>query len=77
MNGKHKWRMLEAVRPLQSLMDIGRRGYHPADSPVHWPDFLNFRGGKQGYLLMKLNEGLKVIMEDGTYDKIIEKWGVL
>jgi len=32
--------------------------------------------GKQGYLLMKLNEGLKAMMADGTYDKIIEKWGV-
>lgn len=32
--------------------------------------------GKQGYLLTKFNEGLKVIMEDGTYDKIVEKWGV-
>jgi len=32
--------------------------------------------GKQGHLLMKFNEGLKAIMADGTYDKIIEKWGV-
>ena len=32
--------------------------------------------GKQGDLLTKLNEGLKAIIADGTYDKIIEKWGV-
>jgi len=32
--------------------------------------------GKRDYLLMKLNEGLKAIMADGTYDKIIAKWGV-
>jgi polar amino acid transport system substrate-binding protein len=32
--------------------------------------------GKQDHLLRKLNEVLKAIMADGTYDKIIAKWGV-
>ncbi|HOW55846.1 MAG TPA: transporter substrate-binding domain-containing protein [Syntrophorhabdaceae bacterium] len=32
--------------------------------------------GKHGNFLAKLNEGLKAIMADGTYDKIIKKWGV-
>ena len=32
--------------------------------------------GKQGYFLTKLNDGLKAIMSDGTYDKIFERWGV-
>jgi polar amino acid transport system substrate-binding protein len=32
--------------------------------------------GKQSYLLTKFNEGLKEILADGTYDKIVEKWGV-
>jgi len=31
--------------------------------------------GKRGYLLTKLNEGVKAIIADGTYDKILEKWG--
>jgi ABC-type amino acid transport substrate-binding protein len=32
--------------------------------------------GKQGYLLTKFNEGLKIVLSDGTYDKLIAKWGV-
>ena len=32
--------------------------------------------GKQGYLVTKFNEGLKIVLSDGTYDKLIEKWGV-
>jgi len=32
--------------------------------------------GKNGYLLTKFNEGLKTILSDGTYDKLVEKWGV-
>ena len=32
--------------------------------------------GKQADFLTKLNDGLKAIMADGTYDKILEKWGV-
>jgi len=32
--------------------------------------------GKHGDFLAKLNEGLKAIMADGTYDRIITKWGV-
>jgi polar amino acid transport system substrate-binding protein len=32
--------------------------------------------GKQGFLLKKFNEGLKAILSDGTYDRIIVKWGV-
>ena len=32
--------------------------------------------GKQAYLLTKFNEGLKTILSDGTYDKLVEKWGV-
>lgn len=32
--------------------------------------------GKQDFLLKKFNDGLKAILSDGTYDKIIAKWGV-
>jgi ABC-type amino acid transport substrate-binding protein len=32
--------------------------------------------GKHGDFLAKLNKGLKAIMVDGTYDRIIAKWGV-
>ena len=32
--------------------------------------------GTHAYFLTKLNDGLKAIIADGTYDKIIEKWGV-
>jgi ABC-type amino acid transport substrate-binding protein len=32
--------------------------------------------GKQSYLLTKFNEGLNEILADGTYDKIVKKWGV-
>ncbi len=32
--------------------------------------------GKQDLLLKKFNEGLKEILSDGTYDRIIAKWGV-
>ena len=32
--------------------------------------------GSHGSLLKKFNEGLKAILSDGTYDKIIAKWGV-
>jgi ABC-type amino acid transport substrate-binding protein len=32
--------------------------------------------GKQGYLLTKFNEGLKKVISDGTYDKLVKKWGV-
>jgi ABC-type amino acid transport substrate-binding protein len=31
---------------------------------------------KQDDLLVRFNEGLKAILADGTYDKIIAKWGV-
>ncbi len=31
---------------------------------------------KHGDFLVKVNEGLKRIMVDGTYDGIIKKWGV-
>ena len=27
--------------------------------------------GKQGYLLTKFNEGLKIVLSDGTYDKLL------
>ena len=32
--------------------------------------------GKQGTFLGKFNEGLKSVLADGTYDKLVEKWGV-
>jgi len=32
--------------------------------------------GTHGDFLAKLNEGLKAIMADGTYDRILAKWGV-
>jgi len=32
--------------------------------------------GKHGQFLAKLNEGIKAIMADGAYDRIIAKWGV-
>jgi ABC-type amino acid transport substrate-binding protein len=32
--------------------------------------------GKEDFLLNKFNEGLKAILTDGTYDRIITKWGV-
>jgi len=32
--------------------------------------------GKQEYFLTKFNEGLKAVLADGTYDKLVEKWGV-
>lgn len=32
--------------------------------------------GRHGDFLRKLNEGLKTILTDGTYDKILAKWGV-
>jgi ABC-type amino acid transport substrate-binding protein len=32
--------------------------------------------GKQDLLLKKFNDGLKAILSDGTYDRIIAKWGV-
>lgn len=32
--------------------------------------------GKQDRLLIRFNEGLRAILADGTYDKIITKWGV-
>ena len=31
---------------------------------------------KHGDFLKKLNEGLKAILTDGTYDRILAKWGV-
>ena len=32
--------------------------------------------GKQDYFLAKFNEGLKAVLADGTYEKLLEKWGV-
>ena len=32
--------------------------------------------GKQDDLLIRFNEGLRAMLADGTYDKIITKWGV-
>jgi ABC-type amino acid transport substrate-binding protein len=31
--------------------------------------------GKQNFLLTKFNEGLKIVLSDGTYDKLVKKWG--
>ena len=32
--------------------------------------------GKQDYFLTQFNVGLKTVLADGTYDKLVEKWGV-
>jgi len=32
--------------------------------------------GKQEHFLNRFNEGLKAVLADGTYDKLVEKWGV-
>jgi len=32
--------------------------------------------GAHGDLLTRFNEGLKIILTDGTYDKLLKKWGV-
>jgi len=32
--------------------------------------------GKQEYFLTQFNVGLKAVLADGTYDKLVEKWGV-
>ncbi len=48
----------------------------PAKGFLETPIGVGVLKGTQGHFLMKLNEGLRAIMVDGTYDKIIEKWGV-
>jgi ABC-type amino acid transport substrate-binding protein len=48
----------------------------PEKSFLEVPIGVGVLKGKQGYLLTKFNEGLKIVISDGTYDKLVRKWGV-
>jgi ABC-type amino acid transport substrate-binding protein len=49
---------------------------HPSKGFLEVPIGIAVLKGKQNDLLGRFNEGLRAVLADGTYDKIIAKWGV-